>query len=462
MTRGERLALIAAALGTLALRLVRIGALPIFNDEAIFLRWAQLIAREPRLTFAIPLDDPKPPLHFVLLAPLVEFASDPVVAGRALSALAGALTVVFAMLIVRELGGAMRAQLAAAMLFAFSPYLAFHQRLAAADALFLAEGTAVVWLALRRRVVATGIVMAAAMLTRQVVSYVLWLIPILTLRKKAIPALLLAFALWSPYLLVERGRYAGDATAELQRRVLYKQEFRQPLTPELLVKNARAVHEWLWTYLTPPVYVAAALALLLSWRYKLLLVWFGISIVPLIAFGAVTWPRYALAAVPPLLLMTALAAGRLRAAPLLILLLSAWPIRDTTRQISDWRTQTLVPLDRWQHVTGWPAGYATQRAIEYLRRQPRATIITGAEWGLPADAVWLALDGRHTLRWADGASSELLTNKWLPAAPPAPIPADGPLFRVHRGEPAFTFEYRERIDLANPDGGDRVTIFRIR
>src|SRR5688572_28471855 len=171
------------AFAALVIRLLRIRGLPITNDEAIYIRWAQLIAGDWSLLLSLPLADPKPPLHFALLAAVVPMGSDPLVAGRVLSAVFGSATIVAAAMVAGQIAALVRLQrtrlsVIAAVLAAVSPYLFFHQRLATADALFVLECTLAVWLALRapqrvRDAIPFAIVFAAAVLTRQGISYLL-------------------------------------------------------------------------------------------------------------------------------------------------------------------------------------------------------------------------------------------------------------------------------------------------
>src|SRR4030042_5714603 len=70
------------------LRLVNFTILPIFADEAIYIRWSQVMRTEPTLRF-IPLSDGKQPLFMWLTIPFLKIFSDPLLAGRALSTLAG-------------------------------------------------------------------------------------------------------------------------------------------------------------------------------------------------------------------------------------------------------------------------------------------------------------------------------------------------------------------------------------
>src|SRR5262249_45822067 len=71
----------------------------------------------------------------------------------------------------------------------------------------------------------------------------------------------------------------------------------------------------------------------------------------------------------------------------------------------------LVPVDRWQYVSGWPAGGATERAVSWLRaeagREP-LIVLTGAISGNPGDSLWVLLRGQPgvslytTARYLDG------------------------------------------------------------
>ena len=70
--------------------------LPIFGDEAIYLRWAQLIRGEGvgSMHLWVSLADPKPPLHYWLLALFFHGLggnTDPLAAGRWIERLDGRL-----------------------------------------------------------------------------------------------------------------------------------------------------------------------------------------------------------------------------------------------------------------------------------------------------------------------------------------------------------------------------------
>lgn len=69
-------------------RLQNLNAIPVFGDEAIYLRWSQIIRSVDTLRF-IPQTDGKQPLFMWLTIPFFKLIKDPLVAGRLLSILAG-------------------------------------------------------------------------------------------------------------------------------------------------------------------------------------------------------------------------------------------------------------------------------------------------------------------------------------------------------------------------------------
>src|SRR3989339_157604 len=69
-------------------RLINLTLIPIFTDEAIYLRWAQIGLADPRWRF-ISLTDGKQPLLIWLFYPALKLISDPLIAGRIVSIVCG-------------------------------------------------------------------------------------------------------------------------------------------------------------------------------------------------------------------------------------------------------------------------------------------------------------------------------------------------------------------------------------
>ena len=105
-------------------RLVNLNSLPVFGDEAIYVRWAQIIKSVDTLRF-IPLTDGKQPLFMWLNAATLKFIVDPLIAGRIISVFAGAGILTLLFLITNSL--------IAPLLYLFVPFSFFFDRLATAD-----------------------------------------------------------------------------------------------------------------------------------------------------------------------------------------------------------------------------------------------------------------------------------------------------------------------------------------
>jgi hypothetical protein len=118
----------------LILRLAKIfiGEQPIFADEAIYVRWAQVMKAEPTLRF-LPLSDGKQPFYMWILMFLLKPGFDPLIVGRLLSAVFGIFTeigvFVFSYIIFRS----KRISLIATLLCAISPFLLFFESMALVD-----------------------------------------------------------------------------------------------------------------------------------------------------------------------------------------------------------------------------------------------------------------------------------------------------------------------------------------
>ncbi len=69
-------------------RFQNLTSIPVFGDEAIYVRWSQIIKSVETLRF-IPVTDGKQPLYMWLMAGIFKLISDPLVAGRTISIFAG-------------------------------------------------------------------------------------------------------------------------------------------------------------------------------------------------------------------------------------------------------------------------------------------------------------------------------------------------------------------------------------
>lgn len=430
--RVEIVSLVLVTALAAVLRLSALRALPVFGDEAIFLRLARIVRAAPLEQLWVSLRAPSAPLHVWVLALALPVANDPVLAGRLVSVFFGVLLVAALAGAVHLLGRAFGgdrngppavAAIAASVLAALSPFLVFTDRLSRVDSLYaletvLASGLSVA-IAVRERplvpIFAFGLLMGMSMLTRQAVSYPLWLLPPIAFacrgrrvwRPLLLPlgaALVIALLLWLPMLTAE-------AWPSLSDRIFHLGATRPSLPAgeraALFIRNLGSALAAFWTYLTPPVLATGLAGFFLLARtrgrlFAFLAAWLGLLLVPAAMFAADYFPRYAVPAALPLLAAGGFAIaflwtrlpGASRVA--LAVLILAWPAIDVVRGLHDWEAWRLLPIDRQQYVSGWSAGSASQAAASFLASRARddeIAVIVPHVSGNPADAVWLLLEG---------------------------------------------------------------------
>jgi 4-amino-4-deoxy-L-arabinose transferase-like glycosyltransferase len=385
-------------------------------------------------------------------------------------------------------------------LVVFSPFVAFYQRLALADSLFLLETVLAAWLGLRLALdvadgkarlphtLLLGVVIGAAMLTRQSISYMLWLLPLLALvalwagarpnravllrwtrqiGMHLLLAVLVATVVWLPMLLAPG--YGG-----FWEKVFNSSRFVEQLGPvERLARflgNVPLLLEWYSIYLTPVMLALGTLSLL--WLVRrghrslafFLCGWFLLMVFPLLYAGTRLYPRYFLYGAVPLLIAGGLALSEglgalLRRAPGWRgyaaaagagALLLALPGESLGQQLFRPHGQPLAPVDRWQYRDGWPAGYGSQAAVRVLQdlaRRGPIIVVTWDSWGTPSDAVWVSLKDNpnvtlYCTERRDGAilgpalgpnEYLLADNKWSrEPGTPTRLPAGVPVYYVNR------------------------------
>jgi hypothetical protein len=110
-------------------RALALASFPIFNDEAIYLQYTQLIHDDWSKNRFISMNgeygDWKPPLQYWLTAPIIRLGHDPLIAGRLVSVCISFFGLFGTYLFARELFGRKEASLAA-LAYALCPTVLFH------------------------------------------------------------------------------------------------------------------------------------------------------------------------------------------------------------------------------------------------------------------------------------------------------------------------------------------------
>lgn len=133
---GGRWIILGAGIFLLAflLRIYNLNILPVFGDEAIYIRWAQVMRAEPSLRF-LPLSDGKQPLFMWVVIAFQKVIADPLIAGRAVSVAAGLGSLIGVFILTKVLLKSRKVAFLASVIYALSPFSIFFDRIALADSM---------------------------------------------------------------------------------------------------------------------------------------------------------------------------------------------------------------------------------------------------------------------------------------------------------------------------------------
>lgn len=432
---------------SLALRTLSLLSLPIFFDEAGYIRWAvDIWDQRTRMALFIPMtEDGKQPLFMWLAAVAVQLTPDPLLGGRIVSALAGVASTVGVYFAGYWLAGR-GVGAVAALLYAAVPFNLFFDRMALVEALLnaggvwsLGLGVFIAMRARRRREavlagIALGMALAVALWTKMTGAFVIplpLLCGLLLARRRELATSLLGFIAASVVfgavaLLLSRmpgaeklvdkaGSFAADPRALLAFPV------------EWWTRNLLEYGTWIQVYFVAPLWwlllAAVAWAVLLRRKVALLLLacWAVATLPPtLMAVPKLYASRYIVHGVFPLYLLAAdfavwawgllrmqlaqrlsrAVAVRLTAAALLLAGVGPSLAFDY-RLLEAPERAGLPPADQRLYVTGWTAGYGfvdamrlvKQRAVELTRNGQPVIVLSDDMRGTPYAALKVYMKG---------------------------------------------------------------------
>lgn len=432
-------ALVLAAL-YFGMRLTNLTQLPIFTDEAIYIRWSQIGSRDANWRF-ISLVDGKQPLFTWLMMVDLRFIRDPLLAGRLVSVGAGLLTMVAIALLSYELFKSKRITLISTLLYLLSPFSLMYDRLALYDSLVSALAVLNIWLAilLVRRLrldiaLLFGMTLGLGMLNKTSGFLSLYLVPLTlilfdwrTLRLRSGPAalrprsgqagkfgkrLLKWILLVGLAALISQAMYSILRLSPLFHMISEKDgvfvyTFREWLThPFNFVEgNLRGEFDWLWRYLSLPV-AAAAFWQLVSAKPKLLekielFAWWIAPFLALALFGRVLYPRFILFMAMPLLILAAVTADEIisrlgkQVIGLILLALIFVPSIYADYFIIASPVYAPIPFaDKGQLINDWPSGWGVAEVNAYLAEKAKVgkvSVYTDGTFGLLPYAIEIYL-----------------------------------------------------------------------
>lgn len=367
------------------LRISKIYSVPVFVDEAIYVRWSQIMRSEASLRF-LPMSDGKQPLYMWATIPFFKLINDPLVAARTLSTFSGFASAIGLAFLSQMFFGNLSVSFLTAFLYSILPFTVFFDRMALVDSLLAMFG---VWTMvffkkfLDKRsldwAMLTGFAIGAGLLTKSpAIIYYLWLFLLVVFNlnlKKENNKSLINLLLGLLYILViSQGLNAilklGPNSAMAGSRNLdyvytFKEVLSHPLSP--LIGNLKTVWSWLWILLTPTALIGIFLSFKITDNKKYFYLFLLCSLFPLLGLSSVAkvfTSRYILFAIYPLIPLAALGISKLK--PFLLYPLLTIPLFISLWNIYSPATAPL-PYDMASgYYQGWTAGWGQKEIANYL------------------------------------------------------------------------------------------------
>lgn len=377
-------------------RLINLNSLPVFGDEAIYVRWAQIIKSVDTLRF-VPLTDGKQPLFMWLNAALLKFVSDPLIAGRLVSVFAGAgiLTTLFLI----------TGNITASFIYLLLPFSFFFDRLATADTLLSFFGILSFYLSFRLAQkpaldlsLLLGVSLGLAWLTKSpalyfiILSFLTFILYRLDNLKKIYFPLLSAFIALIIYNILRLGPAFSQIALRNKDYVWPLREIlKHPLDP--LIPHLHDTFTIFHFYLTLPVLLIPLLYFLFRKFQKSSLsgfaspeftqagLWFLLPLLGNATMAKVFTGRYILFILPYLIILLSFFLIHIfnRKYFYLVILIFILPLIRLIHLSSSPYTVSLPQTDSGYNIS-WTSGWGIKESASYLiNRSHFANVIVGTE-----------------------------------------------------------------------------------
>ncbi len=404
-------------------RLAKIFDLPIFTDEAIYIRWAQIAFNDANWRF-ISLTDGKQPLFIWIIVLMMRFISNPLLAGRIVSVIAGFFTLTGLFFLGREAFKNRYIGLISSFLYVIYPFALVYDRMALYDSLV---GTFAIWgLFLTIKLARTanlnyaiflGVIGGLGVLNKTSGFFVVYLLPfsliLFDYKKKLDIRPILRFIILSAFsAAIVFGIYSilrlspffyiisqKDATFIYP----FQEWIKHPITyfwDNLWVGQ----RDWFLKYFTIPFTVLVLVSFIAEKKYfkeKLLLIaWFFVPFIALALFGKTLYPRYilfmTLSLIPLVSYATYYIMKKMDSLILKIAFMSAIILVALYKDyfiLNNFHKAPIPQSDVSQYYTDWPSGYGIQETINYLKQTEKNKVMlyTQGTFGLMPDAYTIYL-----------------------------------------------------------------------
>ncbi len=420
-----------------ATRLTNLMSLPIFTDEAIYTRWAQIAKQDSNWRF-ISLTDGKQPSFIWAESFMMKFVEDSLLSGRLVSVFSGLLVCVGIYFLTREIFSKEKnvrwISISALIFTVFFPFLLVYDRLAIYESMTAAFFVWALYLQvlLVRRLrldvaMILGFVLGGAVLTKSSGFLSIYLTPFLlilidlskkTIKSKiikfgllAVVSACIAYAMYSIQRLSPFFHIIDQKNSIFVHPVSEWLSFPIKLKLEIIESNFRGLSNWFFIYFNPINMVLVIASFVIFRRYlkekALLLIWFVLPFIALCVFGKTLYPRYILFMVLPLIPLVAYAVVKifekyknyvLRAC--LILTISAVPIWMINSIIFNFQNSPIPRSDLEQFINGWPSGGGVKESVEFFKNESKKGpifIATQGTFGLMPYSYEIYLDSNENV-----------------------------------------------------------------
>lgn len=393
----------------LILHLVKLTALPVFADESIYIRWAQLIIDDTKQYLFFPLNDGKTPIFIWLLVPFQFIFSDQLFAGRFLAILTGIFQIIIIGKIIKELEFEKMFQYIGMLLTGLLPYWFFHHHLALMDGLLTLFLSLATWQTLKlikkpnskKTIFFIGLSFGLAMLTK--IPALLFIPSLLIIsfflpqenkiyRFKSLISASIAIVIGLLFFLLLKLHPAfgqlfsrgGDFLFSWQE-ILLNQKWRETLP------NSVTYLSYFKQYFTWPLILISIIGLLFNQKKKVLifhLCWISLAL-PIFLMGKVVYPRY-LFPVSLTFTLAVIASIKSLLSQKLWLRTITWILLAITFTQSalfihpllfDVEKIPFVSADQGQYLTEWSAGFGIKETVEILQEKSQTHTVLALSEG---------------------------------------------------------------------------------
>jgi 4-amino-4-deoxy-L-arabinose transferase-like glycosyltransferase len=426
----EILASISLAIAYFILRLIFLGRLPIFTDEAIYLRWAQIALHDSSWRF-ISLTDGKQPMYVWAAMIMIKFVHDPLIAGRLVSVGTGFLTMIGLFALTFELFKSKRTAFLVAVLYIVYPFAQVLDRMALYDSMV---ATFYVWalyvsvLLVRKArldiAYTLGFIIGGGMLTKSSNIFSIYLMPFLLIlfdfKQKFVKKKLINFILLAAFAAaISEGLYAILRLSPLYSMIGIKNAtFVYPISEWIhhpflyFFSNLSGLTSWLLQYLTPSYIFLILIAILFINKFfkekVILLLYFALPFLALALFGKLIYPRHMFLMNVVLLPLVAWSLNflfieseklfakkkvllKITQAILLVIVI-AYPLFVSVFFAVNPLRAPIADEDHGQYVNGWAAGWGVKESVAFFQQQAKTQkifVATEGTFGLMPESLEL-------------------------------------------------------------------------